>query len=160
MEKNSHIYIHLEIIIVHLVLGIDIVIIPTSVTQEAWELISFSPLERQAQSLLSSRNANRFVRFCSFIMCSRTPRNLVGLYCYNQTSVAVASENILFCILQSTSCLLSCGFPVQPCSHSISHPTMLSLCWLHCCPVLKRLQKASFWTKAIFIVTGLVTSVL
>lgn len=160
MEKNSQIYIHLEIIIVHLVLGIDIVIIPNSVTQEAWELISFSPLERQAQSLLSSRNANGFVRFCSFITCLRTPRNIVSLYRYNQTSVTMASENILVFILGSTSCLLSCGFPVQPCSHSISHPTVLAPCCLPCCPGLKPLQKASFWTGTIFIVTGLVTSVM
>lgn len=80
----------------HLALDIDIAISPASVTQEAWELISFSLLERQVQNLLSSRNANGFVDFCLFTMCLRSPRNLASLCCYNRTSVTMGPENTLF----------------------------------------------------------------
>lgn len=73
VENISLIYIHPEIIIVHLVLGIDIVLTPASVTQEAWELISFSLLERQVQNLLSSRNANGLLISAYLLFAWRVP---------------------------------------------------------------------------------------
>lgn len=94
-KKISHVYIHLEIIILHLALGIHIVIIPILVTQGAWELISFSPLERQVQNLVSSRDAKRFVDLYLFTLCLRSLRNLVSLCCYSQLSVTKEPENIL-----------------------------------------------------------------
>lgn len=96
MEKISHVCLRLEILIVHLVLGIHIVIIPILVTQGAWELISFSPLERQVQNLISSRDAKRFVDLYLFTPCLRSLRDLISLHCYSQISVTKEPENILF----------------------------------------------------------------